>query len=56
MDIFAQYCLAFAAFCGVGAVFAAIITETATTKRVGGLTFVRAGRLSLSYCVVREGR
>lgn len=56
MDIFAQYCLAFTAFCGVGAIVTAVITETVTKKRVGGLTFIRAGRLSLSYCVVREGR
>ena len=56
MEFFAQSCLIVTALCGVGAIVTAIITETVTKKRVGGLTFIRAGRLSLSYCVVREGR
>jgi len=54
--IFAQYCLAFTAFCGFAVIITAIVTETVSSKRVGGLTFIRVGRLSLSYCVVRGER
>ena len=56
MEFFAQSCLIATAFCGFAAIVTAVVTETVTKKRVGGLTFVRVGRLSLSYCVVREGR
>ena len=56
MDIFSQFCLIAATIWCIGEIVATIITVAVTKKRVGGLTFIRAGRLSLSYCVVRGGR
>jgi hypothetical protein len=55
-DIIAQFGFAIFATCTLGTIVTAIVTETVSCKRVGGLTFVRVGRLSLSYCVVKGDR
>ena len=55
-DIVAQYGFAIFATCTLGTIVTAFFAEAVSCKRVGGLTFVRIGRLSLSYCVVRGDR
>ena len=52
----AQFGFAIFATCTLGTIVTAFVTEAVCVKRVGGLTFIRVGRLSLSYCVVRGGR
>ncbi len=55
-DIVAQFGFAIFATCTLGTIVTAVFAEAVSMKRVGGLTFIRVGRLSLSYCVVKGGR
>jgi hypothetical protein len=57
MDIvlFAGYWAGFSLFFfGIALIIDSVIAEHVTTRRVGGIRFVRAGRLCLSVCMARR--
>jgi hypothetical protein len=57
MDIvlFAGYWAAFTLFFfGIALIIDSVIAEHVTTRRVGGIRFVRAGRICVSFCRARR--